>query len=49
MVPAALPVVHAAAAEPHGRLAPSHDQQPLHCQLPHLAFSSQPSFAFSTR
>ena len=41
MVPTALPVAHAAAAEPHDRLTPSHDQQPLHRQLPHLFPASQ--------
>lgn len=45
-VPTALPVAHAAAREPHDRLTPSHDQQPLHRQLPP---SFQPGFAFSTR
>ena len=41
MVPTALPVAHAAAAEPHDRLTPSHDQQPLHRQLPHFFPASQ--------
>jgi len=41
MVPTALPVAHAAAAEPHNRLTPSHDQQPLHRQLPHFFPASQ--------